>query len=54
MRTMLTALLLAYGHPVSPFWAKVKAYLPVALTLGTITLGALAAGAPAEVWSLGR
>ena len=49
MRTMVTSLVLAYGQPVSPFWAKVKAYLPVALTLATITLGALAAGAPMGV-----
>ncbi len=50
MRALLTRVLLAYGHPVSPFWAKVKAYLPVALVLGAVALGALAAGAPMGGW----
>ena len=44
MRNMLTSLLQAYGRPVSPFWAKVKTYLPVALVLGTVDRPAEPAG----------
>ena len=46
MRNMLTTLLPAYGQPASAFCARVKAYVPVALALGTVAMGALAAGAP--------
>jgi hypothetical protein len=52
MRTVLTAAL-ANWQPTTPFWARVKLYLPISLVLGAIAASAMAGGAFEHAWDCG-